>query len=201
MLRTQQNNFLYTMLSLLAHAAIIILMLTQLHFPLELPKLGMKQEQILPSYVYQPQPKSEPVIKSVAPKAIPIAKPQPKPAPKPDIKKPQADVAPPAKPQPRLDGNNRPVAELMALLHAAIQEQQQYPANALEMEREGKITLSFIVYKDGTIANLKILKSSGTSSLDNAALAAVQKAAPFKNVSKYVQEPQACQLDVVFELT
>jgi TonB family protein len=91
--------------------------------------------------------------------------------------------------------------ELIALLHTAIQNQQHYPPNAIQMQREGRITLAFTLYKNGTISDLRVVKSSQTNSLDDAALAAVRDAAPFQAVKKYMQEPQEYSIDVVFELT
>lgn len=93
-----------------------------------------------------------------------------------------------------------PMPELIALLHAAIQKAQHYPASAQEMEREGRTTVAFTLHKNGSISDLQIQHSSGTSSLDNAALAAVSDAAPFPQVDRYVRTAQAYQIDVVFAL-
>ncbi len=69
------------------------------------------------------------------------------------------------------------------------------------MEREGRITLKFVLHPDGTIEQLRMLKSSGTSSLDAAALKAINDAAPFQKVTEYIHQAQEYQIDVVFELT
>ncbi|HEX2549315.1 MAG TPA: energy transducer TonB, partial [Gammaproteobacteria bacterium] len=98
-------------------------------------------------------------------------------------------------------GNGNPTSELVTLLHAAIQAQQKYPDNALQMEREGKTTLSFTLYPDGSIKSLKMLNSSGTSTLDEAALTAVNAATPFKGIDKYLKNPEEFQITVAFELT
>ncbi|MBX3710022.1 MAG: energy transducer TonB [Gammaproteobacteria bacterium] len=97
-------------------------------------------------------------------------------------------------------GNGNPIPELIALLHASIQEHQQYPNNALQMEQEGKTTLMFVLHPNGTIKNLKVLSSSGTPTLDEAAIAAVNDAVPFKGVDKYLTNPQEYQITVAFEL-
>ncbi len=89
---------------------------------------------------------------------------------------------------------------LLQLLHAAIQKEQHYPEGALQMERQGSATLSFILFPDGRIANLRIVRSSGTDSLDHAAIAAVQNAVPFADVDDYLQESKAFNIDVVFKL-
>jgi TonB family protein len=90
--------------------------------------------------------------------------------------------------------------ELLATLHAAIQKQQHYPLSAMQMERQGRATMMFTLFPDGRIQSLRVLKSSGTESLDAAALAAVQDAVPFHQVDKYLKFAKEFRIDVVFEL-
>lgn len=98
-----------------------------------------------------------------------------------------------------LTGDER--STLLALLHAAIQAKQRYPASALAMEREGRVTLLFVLYKNGAISDLRIAQSSGTESLDQAAIQAVNDAAPFKQIDQHVNKSEEYSIDVVFELT
>lgn len=97
-------------------------------------------------------------------------------------------------------GSGKPIAEIVAMLHAAIKQQQQYPESALQMQREGRITITFILFPDGTIQDLRTIKRSGTASLDEAAIAAVHKAVPFKGVYKYLSAPQRYETVIGFEL-
>lgn len=92
-------------------------------------------------------------------------------------------------------------SELVALLHAAIQAKQRYPASALQIGQEGRVNLMFILYKNGSISDLRVARSSGTDSLDQAALVAVKEAVPFKGADKYLQASQEYSIEVVFELT
>lgn len=181
-------------ISALMHVSIVLLAFLQWQTNSVQPKLGMTQEEILPSYIYQPVAPTKPVTiqPKIIPKAIAINKTQQTPT--------QKAVQTPAKAQDKFIGNNKQLPALLALLHAAIEQQKQYPPAAVEMEREGTVTLTFILYTDGTIQNLQIAKSSGTSSLDTAALTAVKQAVPFKNINKYLHQPQNYQIDVVFEL-
>lgn len=89
---------------------------------------------------------------------------------------------------------------LVTLLHAAIQAEQRYPAAAEQMQRQGTATVAFVLYTDGHVSDLKIVQSSGTNSLDEAALAAVNRAAPFKQVDKYLSQSQHYTIDVIFQL-
>ena len=94
-----------------------------------------------------------------------------------------------------------PIPTLAALLHAAIERQKQYPASAQEQEREGRATLAFTLLPNGDVKNLHIQHTSGTASLDQAALAAINAAVPFQDVARYLTTAENYQLDVVFALT
>lgn len=188
------NTFLSFIISTLLHLLIVLLAIIQIKQHQELTKFNINQEEILPSYISQIPATIKPIIKQqkIIPHAIPISKSRPM-----QITKP---TPLPAKAQEKSIGNNENVPELLALLHAAIEQHKQYPATAMEMEREGTVTLRFTLYRDGNIQDLEIQKSSGTASLDTAAIEAVKAATPFKNISKYLQQPQNYQIDVVFEL-
>ncbi len=93
-----------------------------------------------------------------------------------------------------------PTNTLLALLHTAIQKQQHYPLSAQQMEREGRVSVQFILLEDGRIKGLHMVKSSGTASLDEAALQAVQAASPFAHINQYLSKAQEFSIDVVFEL-
>ena len=54
-----------------------------------------------------------------------------------------------------------------------------YPRMAKVRHQEGQVVVALDVGADGKVAASKIEKSSGTQSLDDAALAAVQAAAPY----------------------
>ncbi len=98
-------------------------------------------------------------------------------------------------------GNNIPLSTLVEMLHNAIEQKQHYPESALQLEREGKTTVMFTLFPDGSIKNLHIVTASGTESLDEAALQAVNDAVPFKNVGKYLSTSAEYQVKISFELT
>ena len=89
---------------------------------------------------------------------------------------------------------------LLALLHAAIQDNQQYPPRALQIKRQGRVMVGFTLYPNGAISNLQLIQSCGTDTLDAAALAAVRLAAPFKQVDTYLKAAEAFSIEVVFAL-
>ena len=55
----------------------------------------------------------------------------------------------------------------------------EYPRMAKVRHQEGQVVVALDVGADGKLTDSKIEKSSGTQSLDDAALAAVQAAAPY----------------------
>ena len=89
---------------------------------------------------------------------------------------------------------------LLNLLHLAIQNQQHYPASALALERQGAAIVSFVLWTDGHISDLQLVNSSGTVSLDKAALAAVNDAVPFQHVDHYLRAPQKFRIAIAFKL-
>lgn len=89
---------------------------------------------------------------------------------------------------------------LLQLLHAEIQKQQNYPVTALQMRREGKVTVGFTLLTNGHITDIKLIKPCDTDSLNQAALQAIQSATPFRDIAQYIQASQALTLEIVFEL-
>jgi protein TonB len=54
-----------------------------------------------------------------------------------------------------------------------------YPPQAKRTGAQGSVDIVFTIYNDGSVGNLSVRKSSGSETLDAAALAAVRSAAPF----------------------
>jgi len=60
-----------------------------------------------------------------------------------------------------------------------IQKNISYPRLARKMGWEGKVVVSFVICEDGTVVNIKIIKSSGFALLDKNAVESIKKAVPF----------------------
>ena len=54
-----------------------------------------------------------------------------------------------------------------------------YPERARDQEIEGALLLSFVILENGSVAHVMVVKSSGSSLLDDSAVATVYKSAPF----------------------
>lgn len=194
--------------SLLLH--VLLLLLISLHFHQFVSEVNDGENtKLISSYVYQQssssslaKAKATPASSLVkAPLAKSIALKQQKHLPKPANKKLFSTFSPALANKEKMQGNGKPIPELIAMLHAAIQKQQQYPATALQMEREGSVTLRFTLFPNGTIQHLKVIKPSGTMVLDEAAINAVNHALPFPGVEKFIRVPDDYQITVKFELT
>jgi protein TonB len=60
-----------------------------------------------------------------------------------------------------------------------IQKNITYPRLARKMGWEGNVVVSFVICEDGTVINIKIVKSSGFALLDKNAVESIKKAVPF----------------------
>lgn len=60
---------------------------------------------------------------------------------------------------------------------AAIQKYKFYPRAAERMRKKGKVTVYFMVHKNGTISSLRIVKGCGHEVLDKGAIETVKRAA------------------------
>jgi TonB family protein len=64
----------------------------------------------------------------------------------------------------------------------------QYPEEAIHKGEQGKVTISFVLDDKGNLMDMGVLVSSGSSSLDSAAMAAVKKASPFGSFTGDIKE-------------
>ncbi len=179
--------------------------------------LGDAQHTVIASYVLAESPPPTPSLvratqrtieRRVAPptpppkEAIALAQQPARKLPRPSMKKPpQASAATSGKRRVVAQhSRGEPTDALLALLHAAIAREQEYPASALALERTGRVTVAFILQTNGQVRDLHIAQSSGTTSLDRAALMAVTRAAPFAAAETYLVQEQRFHIDVVFNL-
>ena len=206
-MNTQKKPFCYAVASSLAlHGCLLIGLIVDLEWFADQPAVGY--QSALPSYLYEPSPTTVKVHK-----ALPLKPPKPlkaivsredsaalDPLESVEAASKAESVAPSSTTQTSKPAGIEPPDALLSLLHDAIQTVQRYPASALSMQREGAVTVGFVLAPDGTISELTLVKTSGTASLDTAALAAVLQAAPFSGVAPYVSVARAFQLVVRFEL-
>ncbi len=75
-------------------------------------------------------------------------------------------------------------SSLMAEIRNKIERAKRYPALARARKIEGVVSISFLMDPTGKVQTIKVVNSSGSSILDEEALAAVKRAAPFPYYAK-----------------
>jgi TonB family protein len=89
--------------------------------------------------------------------------------------------------------------ELLSLLHQAIAKKQSYPQEALMLNEKGTARVRFLLYLDGHIEELSLLKSSGFATLDSSALTTVKEIAPITEAKTHLRQKTFFSVDVIFE--
>ncbi len=84
-----------------------------------------------------------------------------------------------------LDTTEWKYVSYMAHIKRKIELAWSYPAEAAEQGIYGKLLLKFVLKEDGSLLRIKLLNSSQYKVLDEEALSAVSKAAPFKPFPPY----------------
>jgi len=90
------------------------------------------------------------------------------------------------------------------MVRLRIEQYKRYPESAQNRHIEGRVTVEFVIEPDGTVSSAHIKKGSRHDSLNEAALRAIKKAAPFPIPPSYIftqGQPVRLVLAVVFELT
>lgn len=80
--------------------------------------------------------------------------------------------------------------QLIILIYKSIDKNKVFPRQAEVLHQKGKVVISFILYPNGEIKNIFIVKSSGFKILDNAALTAIQKSSPIHGTKQYLKTAQ-----------
>lgn len=96
-------------------------------------------------------------------------------------------------------GGIAPLPKLLELIHNAIQDHQHYPEEATDADEVGTATIGFFLQPNGQIEHLTLLHSSGYDCLDQAALTAVNQAAPFKQAEYYMKKGTQIEIHITFQ--
>lgn len=91
---------------------------------------------------------------------------------------PNFSVATEAKPSP-INGGQCHANPYLCTLYGLIMRQQHYPASARAQHLEGTVVVAFWVDERGDLVHQALYKTSGHSVLDDEAVAAIKRAAPF----------------------
>jgi len=87
------------------------------------------------------------------------------------------------------------------MLHLRIHKFKRYPEAARSNHIEGRVNIQFVLSSDGTLKEIKIMKSSRHKKLDEAAIDAIKNAAPFpRPPGSIFKTPVTLSIDILFEL-
>jgi protein TonB len=90
----------------------------------------------------------------------------------------------------------------LEMVRLRIENHKRYPDIARIRQKEGRVTIRFVITPEGRVSAVKVVKTSRHRVLDTAALEAVKDAAPFpKPPSRFFKGEIPLELTVVFELT
>ena len=73
----------------------------------------------------------------------------------------------------------RYLKEHFQYVNETVQGQISYPRIARKMGWQGKVLISFVICRDGSVKDIRIVESSGFNALDKNAVEAIRKGAPF----------------------
>lgn len=88
---------------------------------------------------------------------------------------------------------------LFKILSRALAAHLVYPKIAVDFRQRGTVKVAFMLYPNGLMGGITVIKSSGFSVLDDAALTAVNGMAPVAGVQPYVKGPMYLVAGVIFE--
>lgn len=77
------------------------------------------------------------------------------------------------------DVQNRYVTKHFSYIKNRIQQQTRYPVIARKMGWEGKVLVQFRILTDGSVKNIRVVKTCGFKALDENAVKTIQLCAPF----------------------
>jgi protein TonB len=87
------------------------------------------------------------------------------------------------------------------MLNLRIHSVKKYPESARSRHIQGRVKVKFVLLGDGSLKDVQVVKSSRHRNLDEAAVNAVKKAAPFpKPPASLFKTPVTFQVHILFEL-
>jgi protein TonB len=91
--------------------------------------------------------------------------------------------------------------EYFEMLNMRIHSVKEYPESARSRHIQGRVKIKFVLLADGSLGDVQVVKSSRHKNLDEAAVNAVKKAAPFPTPPSFLfKTPVTLQINILFEL-
>ncbi|MGD9496073.1 MAG: energy transducer TonB [Armatimonadota bacterium] len=122
------------------------------------------------------------------------------PQPPPAATESEAQPDPVAGPEPPPQPSQADLSRFRSMVQSRIQSARRYPSSARQQGQEGTVRVSFSVGPSGNPSGLSVVASSGYQALDNEALRAVSRAAPFRPFPAGLNRPIRVTATVTFRL-
>ncbi len=92
--------------------------------------------------------------------------------------------------------------DYLDMVRLKIESRKKYPNYAKSRRIEGRVTVRFVITRDGRLASVALVKRGRHDTLNKAALKAIQDAAPFpRPPPNLFKVPLRMEITIVFELT
>jgi TonB family protein len=98
-----------------------------------------------------------------------------------------------------LIGDKKINKPLLTLLGKALTVRLIYPKSAIDLNVKGTSIIGFLLYPDGHIIHIQLLKTSGAQVLDEAALTAARQMSPVNHVAQYLTQPKFMVIGIIFQ--
>lgn len=85
--------------------------------------------------------------------------------------------------------DKRVLDDYLGTLQGLIASAKKYPESARKSGQEGKVTVQFTVMKNGTVKNIQLASKSNYADLNEEAIEAVKRAAPFSGLPDEIDKP------------
>jgi TonB family protein len=94
--------------------------------------------------------------------------------------------------------NHKVQGQLILLIHNKVQAALIYPPDAQLLQQQGKVAMEFLLQMDGSIEQIKILKTSGYPDLDAAALKTIKNISPIVDAKPLITRATMFVMNVEF---
>ncbi len=98
-----------------------------------------------------------------------------------------------------LIGDKKIDRPLLTLLGKALTKHLIYPKSAIDLNVKGTAVIGFLLYPDGHITDVQLLRTSRAEVLDSAALSAANAIGPVSHISQYLDKPKWMIIGIIFQ--
>jgi len=141
----------------------------------EVPPEPVEQPPPKPEPRPQPRQRSQRVVKPKPSPPVPTEQAKEEVSPVAVEQKQQKEVTPALPPMADESLLRRVEEAYKNALRQAIERHKGYPRRAIRLRQEGEVTVGFTIRRDGSIIDLRVVESSGSTLLDRSALEAVRQ--------------------------